>query len=480
MERIVRKIFWIMATIAIIVVSLAKLADIVMKKDAYGKNIEFMQRGREYDVLFLGTSHMMEAALPMELWREYGIASYNLAGNAHTLPTTYWVMMNALDYASPELVVVDCFKMESDSKESSMNFAHQSFDSLPLSKNKVRAICDIYDTAEKRVEYLWNFSLYHARWNSVGPDDFEPQAKLEKGAFFGNIVAEPNTTERVGESNMHQVDSVGADYLRKIIEECQKRGIEVLLTFIPFPATVQDQVTAGYVQKLAEEYDVDYINFLNMDVVNYETDCNDANSHLNVSGAGKVTDYLGAYIREHYNIADHQFDEVADQWNEDYGNYLAYKIDRIAGVESLKNCLMMLSDPNISCCVYVSDNSGLWKSDKIYEELFQNIVGKRELFKLREAVQKDEAYCLIVDREEKSITECIGIEEAVEDTSFGRVAYDSEEGGQALYIGEQNYLALQEETDGLPTVTVVVINDLNKFPAYIGKFYNEYRVSGEN
>ena len=37
-----------------------------------------------------------------------------------------------------------------------------------------------------------------------------------------------------------EVDSVGVEYLRRMIEECQNRNIEVMLTYLPFPASEED------------------------------------------------------------------------------------------------------------------------------------------------------------------------------------------------------------------------------------------------
>lgn len=47
---------------------------------AYSKNRDFIEHSDSYDVLFFGNSHMANGVFPMELWNDYGIVSYNLAG----------------------------------------------------------------------------------------------------------------------------------------------------------------------------------------------------------------------------------------------------------------------------------------------------------------------------------------------------------------------------------------------------------------
>ena len=74
---------------------------------SYSKNAEFMEESERYDVLFFGNSHMANGVFPMELWNDYGIVSYNLAGFGNRIPTTYWTMEDALDRSHPKLIEMD-------------------------------------------------------------------------------------------------------------------------------------------------------------------------------------------------------------------------------------------------------------------------------------------------------------------------------------------------------------------------------------
>ncbi len=480
MRTIVRRIFWAIISIILVSAGMLGLSGVVEVKTAYRKNHEFIRQDTQYDVLFLGTSHVLNGVFPMEMWKEYGITSYNLSGHAHRIPATYWVMMNALDYAAPKVIVVDCFWLEKDEKyEGAME--HESFDSIPLSGNKVRAVFDLFDTMDKRVEYLWNFSTYHGRWWDLGEDDFTCGEGVEKGASLMVEVAKPRMVERVWEEGQ-SIDSVGVDYLKKILEECEERDIEVLLTYLPFPAGRVDQISARYTEKIAEQYGVNYINFLDLDIVDYETDCADSSSHLNVSGAGKVTDYLGRYISENYDIADHRTDQMAERWSADYERYLSYKIQIISSLESLEKCLMMLTDPNLSCCIYVDRGTGIWDSDSGYDKLVMNLVPQKELSGLQSAIRDDESYLLVADRAGDNVIECVGDERLALPASFGEVNFAVDGGGrQELYIGggEENLLASQDGIPRRPAVTVVVINNLNGSVVHVGRFYDDYRMGIE-
>ena len=52
-------------------------------KGAYNKNGDFLRVADECDILFLGTSHVTNAVYPMELWKDFGITSYNISGYGH-------------------------------------------------------------------------------------------------------------------------------------------------------------------------------------------------------------------------------------------------------------------------------------------------------------------------------------------------------------------------------------------------------------
>ena len=65
-----------MTTGVLLVLILVRISGLVERKSAYQKNGDFMEQSEDLDVLFLGTSHVINGVFPMELWKEYGITSY--------------------------------------------------------------------------------------------------------------------------------------------------------------------------------------------------------------------------------------------------------------------------------------------------------------------------------------------------------------------------------------------------------------------
>lgn len=353
----------------------------LMRKGSYIKNDDFYSYEGNYDVLFLGTSHVVMGVSPMELWNDYGITSYNLANHGQWIPIDYWVLKNALEYTKPKLVVLDIRAIDiANNKVSPEHVAqtHESFDRMPLSKTKISAIYDLFPAGE-RMEYLFNYSIYHTRWKEIDEsfwDKAEPST--EKGANIDNSDNFDQTKiyplkppKLLDKSEMNLEETFGKEYLRKIIELCQKENIEILLTSLPYAPNAGYQMWLNSAQDIADAYDVPYLDMIVEDTfVNYNTDFFDED-HLNSSGSRKATEFLGEYITSHFDLKDWRDSEIASQWNQDYREYSDYKVEWMKSQKNLDAYLMLLADKNFNAVIEIY-NTRIWK-DKHYRNLFENL-----------------------------------------------------------------------------------------------------------
>ena len=347
---------------------LGGLTRLTQKKDSYAKHAEFFEQDAPYDVFFVGSSRMMNGVFPMELWEDHGIVSYNWAQAGHPPPAYYWVMRLALDYKQPKLMVIDCYGMHFDAKTTAVfGLMHISLDSFPLSLNKIRAVRDLMDDPSMTEEYnegerrsafnlLWTFPVFHSRWAQLTEEDFRPQKNLTRGAIangdmYGtDFVRDDSERGRV-------FDTVGVQYLRRAVEECQSRGIEVLMTFIPLFADAEQQAAARCAGEIAAEYGVDYLNFFDLDVVNYHVDFADTAGHLNTAGARKITQYIGDYITERYGIPDRRGEAAYENWERDHALYTEKKNEELRAQEDLYHYLMLLTRDAADAALLVNDGS---------------------------------------------------------------------------------------------------------------------------
>ena len=109
-----------------------------------------------------------------------------------------------------------------------------------------------------------------------------------------------------------------------IITYCKNRDIEVVFTVMPGSHTPSQQRALNTVIALGKKYGVETIDLHDFDVVDAKTDFydmrnmgNDATaSHINFSGAKKVTRFLGNWLQENYDLKDRHGESGYENWEE--------------------------------------------------------------------------------------------------------------------------------------------------------------------
>ena len=353
MKEIVKTIISFLVVAGLIVMGLMYFSNLTERKDSKEKFAGFYGE-EEIDVLFLGSSHVLNGIFPMELWNDYGIVSYNMAGHGNRMAMNYWTLKNALDYKEPKLVVLDACMLGTDEKIGNLEQLHILVDHMPYSQTKVDMINDLVDDKDRRSDFLWKFSTYHNRWNVLAERDFVLSETPEKGAESRIDVAVPVETVLFDREYMvPEEDGLGVEYAIKIIEECQKSGIDLLITYLPFPDKTGWQGESNRMAGIAKEYGVDFLDYYTLlEQVNLNTDYYDKDSHMNPSGARKVTKYIGEYIMSNYPIEDQRENEAYSSWHEDYEAYVKFKKENIQKETELKNYLMLLNDSSFSFGIY--------------------------------------------------------------------------------------------------------------------------------
>lgn len=426
---------------------------ILSRKDSAIKYHDLESEERGIDVMFFGTSHVVNGIYPMELWNEYGIVSYNCGGHGNQIPTTYWVMRNVFDNCVPKLVVVDVFGLESNDRirpeRPGIDQQHISFDWIDLSRNKIEMMNYLFDDIETKIEFLFPISIYHDRWSEVGESDFVIDDSVHKGAEYRANRAAPIEIQLIDRNEREEANSLGKVYLCKMIEECQSRGIEVLLINIPYPAVESQQRWANSVDLIAEQYGVNYLNLQYEDTgINFFSDMYDNNSHLNPSGARKITSYVGEYIVQHYEVSDWSQNMAYADWHDTYSEYALYKWDVLRGKKGdLGTYLSLLADDNLDICLFYNGDSEMiyWGTPP---RLVKNLT---ELKEFQQASDERKDYFTVIDHGADCVYEYLGENHQNEImTSFATVSYGvrDENGIRSMTINEEerNYLLNEDGT----------------------------------
>lgn len=371
-----KKMFHVFCIVVSIAVLFQAAAVFFRRDEGFLKNYDFYETDEEYDVLYFGSSLAVMGVLPMEIWNEYGITSFNLSNNGQKLNGDYWILKNALEQKKPKLVVLDVYTVMVDEKwdESTIHYLHDSIDPMPFSDIKREAIRDLVPV-DLRQEFLWPFSKYHNRWEEIDMGFFVKEVSCQKGSYENADYKKPTVQpmpelfvlERTVEDT---TETVGKSYLRKSIELCQEYDVPVLLTAIPFYGVPEELSYINSVYGIAEEYGVRFLNGTQEPVVDGACDFLDE-KHMNSSGARKWSSLLGAYMKEHYQLADHREDGAYQSWHEDYDNYRIYEKQQLNGTEDLYAYLMLLQDSGFSSYISISENSAVY-GDELFWKLMMN------------------------------------------------------------------------------------------------------------
>lgn len=448
--RKIKNIARITVFIVLLSVLLGATNHILEQKDSAIGLKPFLDHAEEYDVLFFGDSLVRYGIYPMELYHKHGITAYNMGSSNCMLPMSYWKMMNALDYATPKVVVVSVSDAENPNLVPGKGeWLHVALDAFPMTMTKAKAIFDLTSEAgadkngvsykDIRSELFFPLKKYHSRWSSLGMADFCPEYNTKKGAVIKVHVSDPqHEAGFVDEDECLPENGHGYIYLRRIIEACQEKGIPVVLYHPPAPLLEYNHKGTHTAERIAAEYGVPMLNMVDMNrVADYYVDCADPGGHLNYSGVLKVTDFLGQYLKSHYELPDRREDAAYAHWDDEWNVYVDEKVNIIAEeADSLRSRLMLLHDESFNIILTVRPDFD-YEDDRVKTAL-QNIARvhvfeddqlssaeQEPLISLDDAADFNKGYMLIVDRdaenEYETVHEFYGIGEQEFETSFGYV-----------------------------------------------------------
>ena len=356
---------------------LAGIAWVFHSKSAYHKMGDFYKYTDDYDVWFLGSSHAVMSELPEELYKEYGIRSYNLADYGQTFALDYWLTKNVLKISKPKLVVMDVglIGIGVNYSDGNLSCVKRMITSLPFSVEKITAILDLFE-GDMKEEMLLPFSSDHHNWEYLSKEYFLLEESYELGSdqnVFddrgreGYVLVTPvNIPEAIAHERVNSTETSNSEYFRKLLELCQDNNIEVLLVKCPLATDEANQEAFNYAFAIGQEYGIPYLNGFEMGTVfDGETDMWDG-SHLNSLGARKWTHALGEYISENYPTVSVKTDDetMKQRWDDRYEKYLSWLDTELPLQSYFYSFLMLCTNPRYHLDMTVTEDSPVF-NDRI-------------------------------------------------------------------------------------------------------------------
>lgn len=325
------------------------------------------------DVLFLGSSVMVNAVSPQQIYRTYGIRCYNLGSENQSPVISYYWLKEALRYQSPKAVVMDCRFLFSLHKENPLNMieglVRKSIDPMKWSSVKMAAVHDIcsIDEGQDELSYYLTNLRYHERWKVLTIDDYDTSMQSAPLKGFAPIYENgPETYETFVPSDtaaMTEFDEHMGVYLDKITDLCKEEGIRLIL--IDLPGNQMNDSINNLLTSYASDHGIEYLNYCEESLyrsIGAVLPEENVTAHANLPGALKFSDAIGKYLRETAGIQ-----AVPDEQYTSCDTYHEHSIrnDLLKKTDDFETYLSLLNDPAYTVFISVSEDAGADQSENI-------------------------------------------------------------------------------------------------------------------
>lgn len=317
-----------MGTAAVVLVSLCFLQRLLMPK--YAADVvegaliaEYYGEEKDHDVIFIGDCEVYENFSPVVLWRDYGINSYIRGSAQQLIWQSYYLLEDTLRYEKPRAVIFNVLAMQYNEPQREA-YNRMTLEGMRWSLSKAAAIRASMTEEEHFLDYVFPLLRYHSRWSELGEADVAymfDTPKVSHNGYYMRVDVKP--AEYVPEGRILADYGFGEnawDYLNRITALCRDNGIELILVKAPSLYPYWYDQWEEQIRDYAAENDLLYINFLELQEetgLDFSTDTYDAGLHLNLSGAEKITAYLGEALRREAGLADRRGEEVLSRVWED-------------------------------------------------------------------------------------------------------------------------------------------------------------------
>lgn len=285
---------------------------------------DYYRSEKDHDVIILGDCEVYENISPIAMWEEYGLKTY-VRGNAQQLVwQSYYLLEDTLKYETPDVVVFNVLAMRYGEPKSEA-YNRMTLDAMPLSSTKIDAVKVSMTEEETLSDYIFPLFRYHTRWSELTDEDFEyvfkEKKKTSHNGYLMNVGVKPvGVIPNAKPLPNYQFPKTAYEYLDKIRELCESKGIQLVLMKAPTIYPVWYEQWDAQMVDYAVKHDLLYVNFLNqIDEVgiDFNVDTYDAGLHMNAFGSQKVGSYLGKVLTENFDLEDHRGDEKdLAIWNE--------------------------------------------------------------------------------------------------------------------------------------------------------------------
>lgn len=295
------------------------------------KDFKHVMKTDAVEVLFLGTSHTAHSFLPIELYKNYGIKSYNMASAAQFIQTSEFLLKQCIrKQGNIHFLVIDpSMAWKNYYQASDFNNNYLLLQNMTFPSN-LYILAKIKPNNEKYIEWLSSITRLHSVWSEFNKIPLQKQNTyksyflgnnlfIDKNPYWGlNYSYDRNSLEiSYGENFNHfpKPSSINVSMLEersnysisyqnlqaflRIKDICKDNNIKLIC--IKSPSKTQwSEGRHETLKKFMGEQNIEFIDFNTEynDLFDWNIETCDHGLHLNYYGALKATDVMGKILQE--------------------------------------------------------------------------------------------------------------------------------------------------------------------------------------
>lgn len=291
---------------------------------------EYYGEEKDHDVIFIGDCEVYENFSPVALWEEYGINSYIRGSAEQYIWQSYYLLEDTLRYETPDVVIFNIQSLQFNESRSEA-YNRMTLEGMEWSPAKVRSILASMKPEEEFLDYVFPLLRYHSRWSELTAADVRymfTTKTVSHNGYYMRVDVRPAKDVPAGKPlGDYSFGDNAWKYLEKMTALCEENGITLILIKAPSLYPYWYEEWEAQVEEYAADNGLRYINFLELTDeigIDYNTDTYDAGLHMNLSGAEKLSSWLGRLLTGEEGLSDRRGEaRLSAAWDKKIAAYRA-------------------------------------------------------------------------------------------------------------------------------------------------------------
>ncbi len=289
----------------------------------------YTEEENSLDAVYLGSSNCYAYWNPVVAWEEHGISVYKYNCSYQPLLVAEYLIKEARKTQPDAVYIINVNTLGNGGMSDAT--MHRLLDYMPLSAEKLEFTNWMVKSAglsfSESLEYYFPLVRYHSRWNELSAGHFSQwDNTIKNSATYSaylrgitDITAEYKTSVKQVE-----ISALLQERLNSLLDYLDENAVKAVFVTVPRAEYYYRSVRRiNTVNEIVASRGYPVVDLMNKTAelgIDMTTDFYN-NTHTNIHGSIKFTNYLSEYLIENYGFADKRGDADYVSWQEATVNY---------------------------------------------------------------------------------------------------------------------------------------------------------------